>query len=130
MVRQAIEDANTQFMEAIKRGDAASVAALYTEDAKLLPAGSEMGTGKQAIQAFWESALKMGVRSLTLETLDIGYEGDLAYEIGTYSLDIQPEGGQATTDRGKYVTVRKRQPDGSWKLVADIWNSDSPPPGQ
>lgn len=127
MVRQAIEEVNAQFMDAINRGDAAAAAAFYTKDAKLLPAGSEMVSGRQAIQAFWQGAVKMGIRNFTLETVDLGREGDLLYEIGTYSLAIQPEGGPVTTDRGKYVTVRKCQPDGSWKLVADIWNSDSPP---
>ncbi len=114
-------------MDAINRGDAAAAAAFYTEDAKLLPAGSEMVSGRQAIQAFWQGAVEMGIRNFTLETVDLGREGDLLYEIGTYSLAIQPEGGPVTTDRGKYVTVRQRQPDGSWKLAVDIWNSNVPP---
>ena len=32
----------------------------------------------------------------------------------------------ATTDKGKYLTVFKKQPDGSWKAVADMINSDLP----
>lgn len=128
MVRKAIEETNKQFVEAFDRRDAAAVAALYTEDAKLLPPNSGMVSGKQAIQAFWQRAMNMGIGNITLETMDIGYEGDLAYEIGAYTLNIQPEGGQATTDAGKYVVVRKRQSDGSWKWTVDIWNSNLPLP--
>ncbi|MFQ5946580.1 MAG: YybH family protein [Anaerolineae bacterium] len=129
-VRQAIEAASTEFAEAFNRGDAAAVAALYTEDAKVLPPNSEMVDGKQAIQEFWSGAMEMGIRDFALKTVDVGFNDDLAYEMGTYTLNIQPEGGQATTDTGKYVVVWTRQGDGSWKLAVDIWNSNAPPPAQ
>ena len=45
----------------------------------------------------------MGVWDINLESVDVGYDGDIAYEIGTFTLNIQPEGGQAMTDTGKYV---------------------------
>ncbi len=130
MVQQAIEETNTQFCEAVNRGDAAAVAALYAEDAKLLPPNTEMVSGRQAIQAFWEGALEMGVWDINLESVGVGYDGNLAYEIGAYTLNIQPEGGQAMTDTGKYVLVRKRQADGTWKMTADIWNSSVPAAGE
>ncbi|MFQ5962049.1 MAG: YybH family protein, partial [Candidatus Methylomirabilales bacterium] len=60
----------------------------------------------------------------------VGAKDDLAYEMGAYTLTIQPEGGQAQTDTGKYVVVWTRQADGSWKLAVDIWNSNAPPPAQ
>jgi ketosteroid isomerase-like protein len=31
-------------------------------------------------------------------------------------------------DAGKYVTVYRREGDGSWVMAQDIWNSDAPPP--
>ena len=130
MVQQAIEETNTQFCEAVNRGDAAAVAALYAEDAKLLPPNSEMVSGRQAIQAFWEGALEMGLWDINLEGVDVGCDGDMAYEIGTYTLNIQPEGGQAMTDTGKYVVVRKRQADAVWKWSVDIWNSNVPAAGE
>ncbi len=72
----------------------------------------------------------MGVRELTLETVDVEYLGDVAYEVGAYTLKIEPEGGQAATDKGKYVVVWKRQADGRWKLQVDIWNTNTPLPAQ
>jgi len=36
------------------------------------------------------------------------------------------EGGPVVQDRGKGLHVYRRQPDGSWKLAQDIWNSDNP----
>ena len=127
MVQQAaIETTNREFMEAVKRGDPASAAALYTEDATLLPPNSEPIRGRQAIQAFLASLVKMGTRELKLETVDVEYLHDVAYEVGAYELKMEPEGGQAVTDRGKYVVVWKRESVGPWKLAVDIWNTSAP----
>jgi ketosteroid isomerase-like protein len=32
--------------------------------------------------------------------------------------------GKPINDRGKYLEVWEKQPDGKWKCVADMWNSD------
>ncbi len=125
-VRQAIESANMKFVEAFNRRDVASVAALYDENATVLPPNSQVLKGRRRIEEFWNGAIEMGVREVALKTIDVEHSGDLAYEIGAYNLKVQPKGGQATTDAGKYVVVWKRQADGAWKLAADIWNTDSP----
>lgn len=130
MVQQAtIQDTNREFMEAVKRGDPEAVAALYTEDAKVLAPNVEAISGRQAIQALFKGLVDMGVREVTLETVDVEYLGDVAYEVGAYALKIEPEGGQAAADKGKYV-VWKRQADGRWKLHVDIWNTNTPLPAQ
>ena len=130
MVEQAIRDTTKRYVEAYNRGDAAAAADFYTEDAKVLPANMEMVSGKQAIQEFWKTAMEMGIRKINLETVEVGYDGNLAYERGVSIVNIEPKGEQATTERGKYLVVMKRQPDGSWKVAVDIWNSDLPQPSQ
>ena len=127
MVQQLIRDIHARFAEAYSRGDVAAVAALYTDDAVLLPPNLEMLRGREAIQQFWAGAKQMGVREAALETVQVEESGDMACEIGAYTLKIQPEGGQATADRGKCVVVWKREGDRSWKLAVDIWNTNSPP---
>ncbi|MFB0517971.1 MAG: SgcJ/EcaC family oxidoreductase [Acidobacteriota bacterium] len=129
-VRQAIEEANLKFGEAMRQGDAAALAALYTEDTVLLPPNSEMIRGKQGVEEFWQAAIQMGVQDAILTTVDVMGAGELAYGIGKYTLTIQPEGQEPVEDMGKYVEVWKLQADGSWKLHVDIWNSSMPPPPQ
>ena len=126
-VRQAIEEANVKFGDAIRQGDATALAALYTEDAALLPPDSDMIQGKQGIEEFWSGGLQMGIKDAVLTTLDVSGSGDLAYEIGKVALTIQPEGQEPMEQKGKYVVVWKQQEDGSWKLHVDIWNSSIPP---
>jgi uncharacterized protein (TIGR02246 family) len=127
MVEQVIRDGTKRYVEAFNRGDAAAVAEFYTEDAKVLPNNMEMVSGKQAIQQLWKTAMEMGVKKMNLETAEVGYDGNLAYERGVSIVNIEPKGEQARTEKGKYLIVLKRQADGSWKVAVDIWNNDSPP---
>lgn len=126
-VRAAIEQVNQQFVEAFKAGDVATMASLYAEDAVVLAPGEEMVHGRAAIQESMAAQLPPGVQEFSLATMHVGAEGSLAYEVGTYSLTFQPEGQPSVSDAGKYVVVWERQADGSWKLKADIWNSNAPP---
>jgi uncharacterized protein (TIGR02246 family) len=121
--RVAIEAANANFSQAFARGDAKALAAMYTSDAIAFPPDSEMIRGNEAIGAFWKATRDGGVQSATLTTDDVGRSGDIAYEVGKVSLTIRPVGNEPTTAAAKYVVVWKRQPDGSWKLHRDIWNS-------
>ena len=125
MVRTDIESANREIGKAFSSGDIAALAAFYTEDAVVLPPNSQMIRGRKAIEEFWKGAVGMGVRSIQLSTIDVQSSGDLAYEIGNATMQIQPQGGSASRETVKYVVVWKRQPDNSWKLAVDIWNSSS-----
>ncbi len=122
--RDAIVAGDEKWMAAFNRGDAAGLAALYTENGQLLPAHSDFVTGKQAIQAFWQGAMDMGMKSANLEALEIEDHGDTAIEVGKYTL--RGEGGQVF-DMGKYVVILKQE-DGQWKVHRDIWTSSMPAP--
>ena len=122
-IRQAIEEGNAKFGEVVRKGDGAAIAALYTEDATLLPPDSDMIKGRGGIEAFWKGGLQMGIKEAVLTTVDVSAAGELAYEIGTFALKVQPEGKEPIGQKGKYVVVWKKAPDGSWKLHVDIWNS-------
>ena len=119
-----IKAVNGAFMDAFKRGDAAGVAANYTPEARLLPPDSPVLNGPEAIRAFWQGAMNMGIKQAQLETVDVDSRGDLAYEIGRYTLSIEPPSGQKTTAAGKYLVVWRKS-NGSWKLHVDIWNAGS-----
>ncbi|MCU1288284.1 MAG: hypothetical protein JWN60_513 [Acidobacteria bacterium] len=123
-VRNLIASANQNFMDAFKRADAAGLAALYTDDTRLLPPGFPMMSGREAVQSFWQSAMDTGIKAARLETVEVESEGNLASEIGRFVLTVQPHGGESTEMTGKYLVVWKKQ-DGAWKLHIDIWNTDA-----
>ena len=124
-VREAIEAANEVFMATARKGDAAGLAALYTEEAQLLPPNAGFQTGRQAIQAFWQATVDMGIKEARLEIREVEVHGDTAIEVGEYTL--HGEGG-TELDAGKYIVIWKRK-DGRWKLHRDIFNSSLPAPG-
>ncbi|MCI0786230.1 MAG: DUF4440 domain-containing protein [Chloroflexi bacterium] len=126
MVAQGMSATNRQFEEAIARGDAAGCAAVYTEDAEILPPDSPAMTGKQAAQGLWQSIIDMGVKGISLQTLELEEMGDRAVERGAVTIDIQGEGGQTTQASAKFIVLWKRQADGAWKWHWDCFNFDAP----
>ena len=74
-----------------------------------------------------QSWIDAGMTNLTLRSTDVVSSGDLAYEIGEFTLQVPVEGGNPTTATGNYVVVWKRDGDGVWRLKVDTWN-DTPPP--
>ena len=127
-VRAAVQAVNRKFMEAFREGDAARIAALYADGAKLLPPDMPMMEGAEAIRSFREGAIQSGISGARLETLQVESRGELAYEIGQFTLLTQGDGGDIVAGAGKYVVVWKLQ-GGEWRLAVDIWNSDTPPRG-
>ncbi len=127
-VRSRIEETNAQFTSAVNRGDTSAVAALYTEDATILPPNAQPVHGRTGAKALFDAMIaQMGLPKLTLATQQVTELGDTAYEVGSYTMKLQPPTG-AMTDSGKYVVIWKRQRSGDWKLHVDIWNSNTPPP--
>ena len=124
---QTINAVIKQFVDAINQGDAAAVAALYTEEANLLPPNSPIIVDRKGIQAFWQNGFDAGVGNLQPTVIELHVSGDMAHEVGTYTLTIQPEEGEAISDNGKYVVIWKREND-TWKLDVEIWNSSVPLP--
>ena len=115
---------NQDFMVAFRRGDAAAVANLYTVGGQLLPPNSEVVSGHDAIRAFWQGAMDLGLTEAVLDTVEIDGSGDTAMEVGKYTLRFA--GGQVA-DFGKYVVIWKAEA-GAWKLHRDIWNTSQPAP--
>lgn len=124
-VSQAIEQNNARFVEAFKAGDAATIASMYTETAKMLPPDATEIAGREAIQAEWQSWIDDGLKDLTLDAQEVEASGDLAYEIGVFSLQVPTENNAMATASGNYVVVWKRGGDGNWQLHVDTWN-DAP----
>ena len=53
--------------------------------------------------------------------------GDLGYTFGSNEISLNNAVGVRTTTKGKYVTIWRKQADGSWKVVVEIANGDAPP---
>ncbi len=123
--RTAIRQGDENYVKLANAKDFKGAAALYAEDAIVLPPNQAAVQGRAAIQAALETS---PVSNFQLQILEIEGRGDLAYERGTYSETVTTTGAAPIEDRGKYLTIWRKQADGSWKMLRDIWNSDLPLP--
>jgi uncharacterized protein (TIGR02246 family) len=128
-VRQAIESSNAKFVDAFKKADTTTIADNYADDAIVMAPGTEAWRGREGIRKGLGGMITgMTTNDFSLKVDDVTLGGDLAVETGNYEMTVQPKGGKEMKDKGKYVVVWKRQADGSWKIIRDVFNSDAPPP--
>ncbi len=124
-VRDSIEATLKTFVESLNGGDAAGVAAHYTDDAALLPPDAARVDGREGIQGVWQALIDAGVRDVAVTTQEVDDFGDVANDVGTISATAPSEDGGRVQLAGKYVVVWKRGGDGTWRLHRDIWNFDA-----
>lgn len=98
---------------------------IYTTDARILPPGAPMISGRQAIKEFWSNLIQSAnAKSAVLASEEVIATGDGVVEIGRATLTVQPQEGAAAEMTAKYV-VYWREEDGKWKWHIDIWNQNS-----
>ncbi len=121
----AIRAADAAWSKAAGEKDPARTASYYADGAVLMAAGSPMTTGKDAIQkAFGEMMANPAFAlSFAPTKVEVSKAGDLAYEIGDYSLTFSDKKGKPLTTKAKYVVVWGKQADGSWKALVDAPNT-------
>jgi ketosteroid isomerase-like protein len=125
----AIARARGDFVEALRVGDATAASAVYAADATLLAPSAEVFAGRAAIAAFWRAGLDAGIAGIELEELTIAGGEGVAWEIGRYTLHIEPADGRPVVDRGKYLVVHELQEDGLWSWAVEMFNPDAPSAG-
>lgn len=120
-VKRAIDKGNAQWSEGWAKGDAAMVASIFAYDGVQLAGSGKIIKGPQQIMERQKAAMQgadPGVK-VTVTTVNVWLDGDTAYETGRYKYEYT-EKGKPGTDEGRYVTIWKRQKDGSWKLSMDM----------
>jgi uncharacterized protein (TIGR02246 family) len=101
----------------------------FAPDAVYMPPHHASVHGRDAIHEYLKGPIQHGATELTYEVTFIKHSGDLAYDVGRYTMSLPVKGGGRRQDRGKYLTVWRRQPDGEWRIAADTFSSDLPPAG-
>ena len=117
-----IAEQNKKFSAAVTAKDPAAIAALYAEDAVLMPPNAAAVRGRAAIQAYWQAFLDSGVTNGTLTSSDVSNTDTDAIEAGTWVIRA-PDGTVA--ENGKYMVWWKKSANG-WHFYRDIFNSDRP----
>lgn len=119
----AIKASSKDWVETYNRNDWKKLATLFSPDATLMPPNSSEIVGREAIAA-WEVENEDGFR-IAFDLREIEGNGDLAYVRGKSCVFIPDGHGGYGVDVGKFLETRKKQADGAWLIVTDIFNSDA-----
>ena len=126
---KAIKDGEVAWSKDWTSKDLDKIVSHYGDNASVLIPNQPIMNGKDAIRTGLKDMVadKNLLLSFTTSSAEVAKSGDVAYTQGTYSLTAtDPRTKKPVTEIGKYVTVYKKQADGSWKAVEDINNADSP----
>lgn len=128
--REAINALAEQEMQTLNAGDIEAHLATHTADAVVMPPEMPEARGHEAIRAVLEQLHGQFDVEGTYTAKQTTVVGDIAYQQLAFDMTLTPKGeGEPISDVGKGLHVLRRQPDGSWKIVVDIWNASTAPPG-
>ncbi|MEJ2239239.1 MAG: DUF4440 domain-containing protein [Gemmatimonadales bacterium] len=96
----------------------------FVDDAHVLAPGVQLASGKQEVRAIFAGLHALPDFSLIWTPSSVEADKQLAYTIGTYHLEFGGQDGQRTEVDGKYLTVWRKQRDGSWRIAADTFNEN------
>jgi len=126
--RQAIAKAEADFEKARAERGLEGWLSFFADDAADFVRGAPFTFSKDAmrqrLQKDFDPADQLTWKPVKI---DVAESGDLAYSLGTWQLKGKNPQGVDVTQTGKYITVWKKQKDGSWKVVADTGTVDPPP---
>jgi ketosteroid isomerase-like protein len=123
-VESTIRGLTQDFSMNFNTGNYDQVAMLFASDGLFMAPHHESIVGPRPVERKLREFGESGYQDLRLETVRVDSSGDMAMEVGRYSVSILAENGGSVADRGKYVKVWRRL--GAWRIVADCWSSNLP----
>ena len=120
--QQDIQELHSKFLKAFNAKDAAGVAAVYSNDAMLMPPNAPAVKTQLGVQEFARQFFSPSISGILLNVAETTVTGDYAFCSGYYTM-LGADG--SSVDHGKFLEVLKRE-DQNWKLYRDIFNSDMP----
>ncbi len=128
---KAIKDTEAAWLQAFKSKDPDKTVSYYTDDASLLIPNEPIISGREGAKQALAPLLADPNFDIHFEAVkvDVAKSGEIGYTQGTYTMTLTDPGSKKpVNDKGKYLTVYKKQADGNWKAAQDTINSDMPLP--
>ena len=122
LIRNSVQD----FVTAFNTANYDQAAAMFSPEGAFMAPHHDPAYGPKAVEHLLRKFGDAGYQDLRLETIRVESSGDMAMEIGRYTVAIRKPDGTIVADRGKYVKAWRRL--GVWLIVADCWSSNLPAP--
>jgi ketosteroid isomerase-like protein len=127
----AIRAADAAWLKVFAARDTNATVAAVEATGSVLAPNAPIATGPDAIRALFAGFYSLPGLTIHWEAADVqaARSGELGYSRGAYELGFTDPKGKPVVEHGKYATVWRKQTDGTWKVVLDIFNSDMPAGG-
>ena len=127
--RASLMELSREWSAIVSSGDLESGMDFWSDDAVMLPPDLPLLDGKDAIRAYVEGAAKTPGFSISWEPVSahISHGGDMAYLIEKNVIELEDAEGNKVISHGKVITVWRKDAQGNWKNVVDMWNTAPPP---
>ena len=131
-IRSTVDSAANRLLAALRANASDSLLALMADDVVIMPPNEPVLRGKAAVRAWYDHFLtQMRTSSLTVSDREVLLGEDWATEVAGFEWALVPvAGGSPLIDRGSYIQVWHRGPDGRWLFSREVWNSSTPLPEQ
>lgn len=125
-VDPSVVEGADQYLKSVLAGDASAIAAMFREDAVLMPSDCPLLRGRTAIDQYYRQWFQSPAKitAFTFSHLESPVLGDTAFDVGTYKQTLSLGNGTVNAS-GKYTVILKRSA-GDWKIAYLIFNGDSP----
>lgn len=123
-----IRAADAAWLKAYAAKDVDKAVTSLDDEGSMLPPNAPIAAGKDAVRKAIAAAFAIPGYTLVwhIAKLDVAGSGDLGFTSGPYEFTYKDASGKTIFDKGKSLTIWKKQPNGSWKVLYDMFNSDLP----
>jgi ketosteroid isomerase-like protein len=124
---KALAKLDDDWSKAAATKDADRVASFYAEDAIAYPPNEAVAIGRPAAKKVWAAYFSDPTFTISwkVDHAGVSKSGDLGFTAGAYEDSYRGTDGKVVTEKGKFLCTWKKQKDGTWKAIHDMWNSDS-----
>jgi uncharacterized protein (TIGR02246 family) len=122
-----IRAAVAEWGKAIENKNLDQTLSFYADDAWVYPQNAPVAKTADERRSVWTAFFAVpGASDMEgdITRVEVARSGDLAVQYGTFAMTVNDKKGKPVTENEKSVVVWKKQPDGKWKAIADIWNTD------
>ena len=121
---EVLMEADRAFAADVAEGGSEAWASWFAEDGRMVRPGDGLIQGREAIRSVMTGLDDPStVLSWAPDHAEIAASGDLGWTTGTYTSEGAGPDGEVVRGQGRYVSIWRRQSDGTWKMVRDIWNT-------
>jgi uncharacterized protein (TIGR02246 family) len=127
-IADEIARVRSQWADDLRNKRLEEITALYAPDAAFLSGDVGRVTGRPAIHELCKKVMAAVTSNMVMHSVRTEHSGDIAFDSGDYEETMtKASDGTSQNSKGSYLMVLKRQPDGKWLIVEQMWIDSTPP---